>query len=167
MSRANTQITVDEFHSRWLEADKKGDTCVLIDVRTPEEYARGHVPSAKLIPLNTLAEQAAEIERDRTVYLICQGGIRSAQAIGYLANEHGHSNLVNIDGGTMAWAGGRATARRTAPKVPSVAAARLISAPVASSGRMTPAEMTCSHSIASRFGACDSRASSCHTGARR
>ena len=104
MSRANTQITVDEFYLRWLAANEKDDACVLIDVRTPEEYARGHVPSAKLIPLNTLAEQAAEIERDRTVYLICQGGIRSAQAIGYLANEHGHSNLVNIDGGTMAWA---------------------------------------------------------------
>jgi rhodanese-related sulfurtransferase len=36
--------------------------------------------------------------------MICQGGMRSAQAIAYLANEYGHSNLINIDGGTMAWA---------------------------------------------------------------
>jgi len=104
MSRDNTQITVDEFYTRWLAASEKGEACVLIDVRTPEEYAMGRVPSAKLLPLNTLPERAAEIERDRTVYLICQGGMRSAQAIGYLANEHGHSNLINIDGGTMAWA---------------------------------------------------------------
>ncbi len=104
MSQANTQITVDEFYPRWLTASEKGEACVLIDVRTPEEYARGHVPSAKLVPLNMLPERAAEVERDRTVYLICQGGMRSAQAMGYLANEYGHCNLVNIDGGTMAWA---------------------------------------------------------------
>jgi len=103
MSQTNTQITADEFHSHWLAANEKGDACVLIDVRTPEEYANGHVPSAKLLPLNTLPERATEIERDRTVYLICQGGMRSAQAIAYLVNEYGHSNLVNISGGTMAW----------------------------------------------------------------
>ena len=104
MGQGNTQITADEFHTRWLAAKEKGKACVLIDVRTPEEYALGHVPSAKPLPLNTLPERAEEIERDRTVYLICQGGMRSAQAIAYLANEYGHSNLINIDGGTMAWA---------------------------------------------------------------
>ena len=104
MSHNNTQITVDEFYSRWLATNETGDACVLIDVRTPEEYASGHVPSAKLIPLNTLPERAAEIERDRTVHLICQGGIRSAQAMDFLAREHGHVNLINISGGTMAWA---------------------------------------------------------------
>jgi len=104
MNQGNTQITVEDFYPHWLSASEKGKASMLIDVRTPEEYARGHVPSAKLLPLNTLPERAAEVERDRTVYLICQGGMRSAQAMAYLANEYGHSNLINIDGGTMAWA---------------------------------------------------------------
>jgi len=103
MSSNNTHISVDEFRQKMLSAAEQGEECVLIDVRTPEEYAQGHIASAKLLPLNTLPERAAEIERDRTVYLICQGGIRSAQAMDFLAREHGHTNLINISCGTMAW----------------------------------------------------------------
>jgi len=103
MSSSNSHISVDEFRQQLQTAAEKDEECVLVDVRTPEEYARGHIASAKLLPLNTLPERASEIERDRTVYLICQGGIRSAQAIDFLAREHGHTNLVNISGGTMAW----------------------------------------------------------------
>ena len=103
MSSSNTHISVEEFCQQMQSAAKQGEECVLIDVRTPEEYIQGHIASAKLLPLNTLPGRAADVERDRTVYLICQGGIRSAQAMDFLAREHGHTNLINISGGTMAW----------------------------------------------------------------
>lgn len=103
MNNGNAYISVDEFYPRWLLSGEKGKACTVIDVRTPEEYARGHIPAARLLPLNTLPGTVDAIAQDETVYLICQGGVHSLQAMDYLAREHGRSNLVNINGGTMAW----------------------------------------------------------------
>ena len=101
--RANkTHLTVNEFYPRWLVACEKGEVCTLIDVRTPEEYANGHVPTAKLMPLNTLHGVTDEIAQGETVYLICQGGVRSILAMKHL-REQGLSKLVTIVGGTTAW----------------------------------------------------------------
>ena len=102
MSEYKEHLTVDEFYPRWLVAGEKGETCTLIDVRTPEEYANGHVPSARLVPLDSLHQSVDEINRNEPVYLICQGGVRSMLAMKQL-REQGLTNLVNIVGGTMAW----------------------------------------------------------------
>ena len=90
-------ISVKDLHPKW-EA-----SCTIIDVRSPEEYAKGHVPQASLIPLNALVARAGEVPKQGNVYLICHSGGRSAQAAMFLAKEHGHHNLVNVSGGTMAW----------------------------------------------------------------
>ena len=103
MDTSIRHISVDEFYPRWLVAGEKGEACKVIDVRSSEEYACGQIPSARLVPLNTLPGAAHDIERDEPVYLICQGGVRSLQALDYLKREHGLDNLVNINGGTMAW----------------------------------------------------------------
>jgi rhodanese-related sulfurtransferase len=104
MSQTNPEsLNVEQLHSHWLLAGEKGEACIIIDVRTPGEYAGGHVPSARLLPLDTLPARVEEIERRQTVFLICRSGMRSARAADYLAREHGYANLVNIDGGTMAW----------------------------------------------------------------
>jgi len=104
MQSTSQHMSVNEFYPRWLIAAEKDEDCIIIDVRSPAEYAQAHVPSARLVPLDNLPGAAHVIAKDKPVYLICQGGMRSAQAMAYLANEHGHSNLINIDGGTMAWA---------------------------------------------------------------
>ncbi|OIO70256.1 MAG: rhodanese-like domain-containing protein [Zetaproteobacteria bacterium CG12_big_fil_rev_8_21_14_0_65_55_1124] len=96
-------MSVNEFYPRWLVATEKGEDCIIVDVRSPGEYSKGHVPSARLLPLDSLPGAAHVIARDKPVYLICQGGMRSLQAMDYLAREHGLANLVNITGGTMAW----------------------------------------------------------------
>jgi len=44
-----------------------------------------------------------EFPEQGDVFLICRSGARSAQAADYLARQCGRSNLINIDGGTMAW----------------------------------------------------------------
>ncbi|RMH52730.1 MAG: rhodanese-like domain-containing protein [Zetaproteobacteria bacterium] len=95
------QITVEELHRLWSGADD--EQCCLIDVRTPEEYARGHVPGARLISLDALPARAHEVPKDRDVYLICRSGARSAQALKYLSDHHGHARLFNVAGGTLAW----------------------------------------------------------------
>jgi len=50
-------MNVNELYPRWLVAKEKGEAVQLIDVRSPEEYQAGHVPGAKLVPLNTLMAQ--------------------------------------------------------------------------------------------------------------
>lgn len=76
---------------------------VLLDVRTPEEFARGHVAGAVNVPLDALGGRLAELapHKDGEVYLICQSGRRSGIAAGQLA-EAGF-RPVNVKGGTGAW----------------------------------------------------------------
>lgn len=103
IQKTEEQLNVNQFYPRWLLASEKGEACTIIDVRSPEEYAAGHVPSARLLPLDTLAVRAHEVPKDCKVYLICRSGARSAQAAQFLAQQHGYDRLVNIEGGTMAW----------------------------------------------------------------
>ncbi len=96
-------IDVNGLYPRWLTAREKGEECMIIDVRMPEEFASGHVPGARLIALNTLMARVHEIPKQGDVFVICQAGGRSAQAAGYLATQCGHDNLINVAGGTQAW----------------------------------------------------------------
>ncbi|HKI61148.1 MAG TPA: rhodanese-like domain-containing protein [Mariprofundaceae bacterium] len=98
-----SSIDVNSLYPRWLTAAEKEEACTIIDVRTPEEYIAGHVPSARLLPLSTIMARGHEVPKEGKVYVICQAGGRSAQAAGYLAQQFGHDNLINVAGGTMAW----------------------------------------------------------------
>ena len=82
-------------------AAKKVD--VLLDVRTPEEYAGGHVPGARNIPVGELEARIVELDtyKGKTIFVICQSGARSARASELLVTR-GWS-AVNVVGGTGAW----------------------------------------------------------------
>lgn len=71
---------------------------VLIDVRTPEEYALGTIDDAINIELDTLRERLSEIPRDKPIFLFCGVGLR-----GYLASNilkaNGYSDVRNLIGG--------------------------------------------------------------------
>ena len=75
---------------------------MLVDVRTATEYDGGHVPEAVLIPLGAVAQRADELRGKGPVHLICRSGSRSAQAGSFL--EQAGVDVVNVDGGTSAWA---------------------------------------------------------------
>ncbi|MGV8913105.1 MAG: rhodanese-like domain-containing protein [Rhodoglobus sp.] len=74
---------------------------VIIDVREPFEYVAGHAPAAGSIPLGELVARVEELDRDNTVYVICESGGRSGQAVEWL-NTQGF-DAVNVEGGTSAW----------------------------------------------------------------
>lgn len=103
MQQKGAHITVGEFYPRRLTAAEKSEECILIEVRSAAEFSQGHVPAARLVPLDGLPGAANLIARDQTVYLSCQSGMRSQQAMDDLNRVHGHSNPVNINGGTLAW----------------------------------------------------------------
>ena len=77
----------------------------ILDVREPFEWAAGHVDGAIHVPMGdlpaTIAQAPGRIPRDRTVYVVCAVGARSAQVTAWLL-RNGYS-AVNIDGGMHAW----------------------------------------------------------------
>lgn len=74
---------------------------LIVDVRTPEEFAQGHVPGAVNLPLQEIAAWADKLPKDKPVYLYCRSGNRSRQAAEYLKKK-GYTNLYNLEGGVLA-----------------------------------------------------------------
>jgi rhodanese-related sulfurtransferase len=91
-------VTVHEL--RAVIADSPDDLH-LVDVREPEEYAGGHVPGARLVPLAAVPGRVEDFPTDQPVYLLCAVGGRSAQAALFLARRG--IDAVNVDGGTGEW----------------------------------------------------------------
>lgn len=76
----------------------------LIDVRNPDEWETGHIPGARLVPLDQFrADPDAHVSRDVTTVFICAKGVRSMQAA-KLAERFGYERLYNLEGGTKEWA---------------------------------------------------------------
>jgi rhodanese-related sulfurtransferase len=78
------------------------DDVALIDVREPHEYEQGHLPGAKLIPVNSVYERREELPKDKEILFVCATGQRSALAA-EMAAAAGLTKLYNIEGGTKAW----------------------------------------------------------------
>ena len=79
-------------------------TVIILDVRTADEYAEGHIKGAILIDQNKsdFVEQVkAKLPTDKTIAIYCRSGRRSANAANLLAKE-GYK-LVNLKGGILAW----------------------------------------------------------------
>lgn len=87
------------------ELCKRGAKIDLIDVRTPVEYREVHVQIARNVPLDQLDAGALMRARNGSanepLYVICRSGSRGQQACEKFLKA-GFSNLVNIEGGTMA-----------------------------------------------------------------
>ncbi len=79
----------------------------ILDVRTQEEFASGHINGSTLlavqdIPKQELAEKLKEIPKDRKILVYCRSGRRSAQASGILT-ENGFAQVYNMQGGITEW----------------------------------------------------------------
>ena len=77
---------------------------VLLDVRTSSEYAEGHIPGSKNVPLQSIDKVAGMIDNKATpIFVHCLSGARSRQAAAVL-QQLGYTNVKNI-GGISAYAG--------------------------------------------------------------
>ncbi len=76
---------------------------VLLDVRTEQEYAEGHIPGALLIPNTELSEKAADLlpDKEQTILVYCRSGRRSAEAARTLA-DMGYTQVYDF-GGIIDW----------------------------------------------------------------
>lgn len=78
------------------------DGAWLLDVREDDEWAAGHVPGARHIPLGQLGARAAEVPEGEDVYVICRSGVRSGRAAEALAGAGWQA--INVAGGMQSWA---------------------------------------------------------------
>lgn len=81
------------------------DGVVLLDVRTPAEFAEGHLPDAINIDIDSgsFTEQVGELDKDAPYALYCRTDNRSGVAMGIMA-DLGFTDLAHLDGGIVDWA---------------------------------------------------------------
>lgn len=96
--------TVEDLN-KLINADRNyplQEEVVLIDVRTPAEYSKGHIPTATNIPVEDLVDQLALIPRDKTVIVYCSTGYRAAMAVESL-HLLGFDKVQGFTPGFQAW----------------------------------------------------------------
>lgn len=92
----------------------RAEPVALLDVRTPEEFAEGHIPGAINIPVQALAARCAELSahRDEPWIVCCRSGARAAHACRILADA-GFGNISLLRGHMLGWMGqGRSISRK-------------------------------------------------------
>lgn len=101
-ARHNPHLTLDveDAHARWQSPERP----FVVDVRQPEEYARGHIPGAVNIPLLELPDNQnlLPVDLSTPVLAVCGRGNISLPAVLYLSSL-GFDDAHSITGGTSAW----------------------------------------------------------------
>ena len=102
-AEANTyrRITMQEA----VEMMKKEENYIILDVRTHEEFAAGHIPGAIVVPNETIGtEEIAQLpDKDQLIMVYCRSGNRSKQASDKLV-KLGYTNIFEF-GGIIDWPG--------------------------------------------------------------
>lgn len=88
-----------------LQMDQQANL-VVVDVRTQEEYAAGHIPSAVLLPVEQIEAKADSVakvlpDKNAEIFVYCRSGKRAGRAAAALT-EQGYTNVYSI-GGIMDW----------------------------------------------------------------
>lgn len=76
-----------QFFTEEVENLPRDGSVILLDARTPGEYARGHIEGFINIPVDELRDRLSELDKKKKVYIICQSGLRSYIAYRILAQE--------------------------------------------------------------------------------
>ncbi|TLS35851.1 sulfurtransferase TusA family protein [Pseudalkalibacillus caeni] len=92
--------SLDELSSK-VDGDEK---FTILDVREPAEFAFGHIPGAKNIPLGELEQRFEELDQNGEIHVICRTGNRSDLAAQKLT-EKGFNNVKNVVPGMKEWSG--------------------------------------------------------------
>lgn len=98
-SKGIEKLDVATFQSKL----KESSTAVLLDVRTPEEFATGNIAGAINIDFKAsdFEQKIAELDKSKTYFVYCLSGIRSGKAADRMS-ELGFTSLYTLDGGYRA-----------------------------------------------------------------
>ncbi len=95
-----TLLSPDQF-----EKAISADNFLVLDVRTPEEYKKGHIKNSLLIDWKKnerFAEKAKSLDASKPVYVYCAAGVRSRAAAQWL-RSNGFTRVYELDGGMDKW----------------------------------------------------------------
>jgi rhodanese-related sulfurtransferase len=96
------QINVIELKEK-LETQSDDLTVDFVSVCTPEEYNAEHVAGIRNVPLSEIPLHIDEFKNKKTIYFQCKSGVRSSHAIQLLQDLGITAELINIEGGILAW----------------------------------------------------------------
>jgi rhodanese-related sulfurtransferase len=87
-----------------IQQNKGNDKFVILDVRTPDEYASGHIAGSILIDFNAanFKDEVNKLDKDLTYLIYCRSGNRSASAAKVMV-ENGFKDVYNMTGGINEW----------------------------------------------------------------
>ena len=99
-SSSAIDLSVTEFSSKVAEAG-----VITLDVRTPGEYAEGHLEGARLIDFQSgnFENEISTLDKNATYAVYCRSGNRSSQAVKVM-HDAGFHNVYNLNGGVIDWA---------------------------------------------------------------
>ena len=86
-----------QWHLEDLKNIQKNDDAQLLDMRTPEEYAEGHIPGFKNIPVDVLRDHLHELDPQKPIFALCQSGLRSY--LGARLLEENGFEVYSLSGG--------------------------------------------------------------------
>lgn len=95
-------ISVDSF-KEVVRAEQGNTSIDFINVCTPAEFKEKHIAGVRNVPLDALPQHISEFAGKQTVYVHCRSGRRAEQAIATLQSLGVTAELVNVEGGLLAW----------------------------------------------------------------
>ncbi|MBK7681623.1 MAG: thioredoxin [Bacteroidetes bacterium] len=96
----NEKVSIEQFEKLMTEKSN----AIILDVRTPEEFAAGHVKGAVNLNIHDAAFKSGleKLDKSKPVLVYCKSGSRSADASAQM-KEMGFSEVYNFGGGMLAW----------------------------------------------------------------
>ncbi|MEK6797091.1 MAG: rhodanese-like domain-containing protein [Spirochaetota bacterium] len=87
-----------------ITTNKGAKNFVILDVRTPNEFAEGHIAGATNIDYYApdFKERIAKLDKKKTYLILCRSGNRSGKSAAFMS-ESGYTGLFNMKGGMMGW----------------------------------------------------------------
>ena len=98
--KVNEKLNVIAFQSKL----KTLPNAIVVDVRTPEEFAEGYISGAQHINFNApdFEQKISALDKSKSYFVYCKAGTRSAKAVSKMS-ELGFTSLYTLDGGYVAW----------------------------------------------------------------
>jgi rhodanese-related sulfurtransferase len=93
------EMTAQEAHDAWARGEVN-----IVDVREAHEFETTHVDGMPLVPMSKIADSLDDLPSGKTLVVMCRSGGRSAKVIDFLASQGRDDDLVNLEGGILAWA---------------------------------------------------------------
>jgi rhodanese-related sulfurtransferase len=96
---AGQSISADDY----LKMANAPSAPILLDVRTPREFANGHIPNALNIPVANLPDMLDSLnDKSQQIVVYCRSGVRAGRAIKFLESQ-GYQDVIHLDGDYLNW----------------------------------------------------------------